>query len=369
MRMLQSILFATDFRPASLAAEGAAVQLAGAFGSKVWPLHVLESLPGWPVALHEQREQVRPLLDEVARRLAAHKVAVAEPVVAIGPPVDTIVRRARDTDADLVLIGAGEKSRFGEFRSGPIAEAVLQQATAPVLAIVPTEPPPRFKTLLCPVDLSEISVRAVDNAIRLARALLARVVVMTVVPEVSWVTAAVASGALAGAREAHAEAWRADFHRFVQKTDWSGVSWSPDIRYGRPPEQIAAAIRDHSADLLVMGSTGRTGLVRALLGSTTRRVLRDLPCSLLVVKDEDVVEEIFEEDLQHIAVLQAEGRGLLRAGDYAQAVRRFRQALARDPFRTEILEELAEACDRSGQTAEADRCRRRLSRLREPQPA
>ena len=40
-----------------------------------------------------------------------------------------------------------------------------------------------------------------------------------------------------------------------------------------------------------MGATGRTGLAQILLGSTTRRLLRQLPCSLLTVKQEDVLDE------------------------------------------------------------------------------
>jgi nucleotide-binding universal stress UspA family protein len=50
--MLQSILLATDFRPASEQAAEVAVRLASAFGSRVNLLHVLEPLPSWPVALH-----------------------------------------------------------------------------------------------------------------------------------------------------------------------------------------------------------------------------------------------------------------------------------------------------------------------------
>jgi nucleotide-binding universal stress UspA family protein len=363
MRMLQSLLFATDFRPASRAAEQVAVRLASVFGSRVAPLHVLEPLPGWPVALHEQNEQVRPLLDEVAGRLAGAKVEVAVPRVVVAPAADAILRAARETDADLILIGAGEQSPHGQFRAGPVAEAVVQQADAPVLAVRPGEPGPQLRTLLCPVDLSAASRQALDNAVRLAGPLGARLVVLTVVPEVGWLSAATASGRLAGAREQYAQAWREDFQRFVQKADWSSVPWTPEVRYGQPHEQIAAAARDHAADLLVMGSTGRSGLVRVLLGSTTRRVLRELPCSLLVVKGEDVVEETFEEDVRHVEVLLAEGRGLLEAGSFEQAAVRFRQALARDPFHPGALGGLAAACDRMGRQEEAERCRRRLRRL------
>lgn len=58
----------------------------------------------------------------------------------------------------------------------------------------------------------------------------------------------------------------------------------------------------------MMGATGRTGLLQVLVGSTTRRLLRALPCSLLKVKQEDVVEKLFEADLRKIVSLMSEGR-------------------------------------------------------------
>jgi len=51
--------------------------------------------------------------------------------------------------------------------------------------------------------------------------------------------------------------------------------------YGRG---IAAYAKQHHADLLVLGTQGRTNLRYALLGSTTERVLNELPCSALAVK-------------------------------------------------------------------------------------
>jgi nucleotide-binding universal stress UspA family protein len=58
------------------------------------------------------------------------------------------------------------------------------------------------------------------------------------------------------------------------------------VRYGVPQEEIAAAAKELGSDLIIMGATGRTGLVQVLLGSTTRRLMRVMPCSLLTVKQD-----------------------------------------------------------------------------------
>jgi len=55
-------------------------------------------------------------------------------------------------------------------------------------------------------------------------------------------------------------------------------------RWGRG---IAAYAKEHRADLLVLGTQGKTNLRYALLGSTAERVLRELPCSALAAKPAD----------------------------------------------------------------------------------
>jgi nucleotide-binding universal stress UspA family protein len=49
------------------------------------------------------------------------------------------------------------------------------------------------------------------------------------------------------------------------------------------------AIHDTKPDLLVMGSQGKTGLTRIIMGSTTEKVIREMPCSVITVKQEHVI--------------------------------------------------------------------------------
>ncbi|HEY8504002.1 MAG TPA: universal stress protein, partial [Gemmataceae bacterium] len=150
MSALQSILLATDFRPASKEAARVAARLASAFGSRVSLLHVIEPLPSWPVAVELFQDQAEGLLRELADELAAQGVAVTDPILAVGPAGDTIVQKAQELDVDLILIGAGEESRFERYSPGPVAEEVLEMAPQPVLAVRPGGPPLRFQKILCP---------------------------------------------------------------------------------------------------------------------------------------------------------------------------------------------------------------------------
>jgi nucleotide-binding universal stress UspA family protein len=57
-----------------------------------------------------------------------------------------------------------------------------------------------------------------------------------------------------------------------------------DVRVGRPEEAIVESAKDHGADLIIMGSHGKTGLERLLVGSVSERVIGSAECPVLVVK-------------------------------------------------------------------------------------
>ncbi len=362
MRKLHSILLATDFRPASDEAAKVAVQLVSTFDSRVTVLHVLEPVPHGQVAEHIQRNVAAEQLRELVGRLSEN-VAIADSFVVTGPPADTIVQKANAIDADLILIGAGERSRFDRFSMGPVATAVLEHAPQPVLAVRPGEPAVRFRKILCPVDQSGASARGLRNAIRLARAHGGELVILTVVPEVSWLSAAWETGQLADAKAEHECKWLEEFERFLAGIPTHNVTATKEVRHGSPHQQIVTAARDHQADVIVMGATGRTGLVRVLLGSTTRRLLEHLPCSILTVKDEDAVEEKFDAELRLIHRLMDEGRELLASGGHEAALAKFRQVLSYNPFHAEAITGQAEAHEKLGHHDLAEYYRRRVQSL------
>ena len=85
------------------------------------------------------------------------------------------------------------------------AEAVIQRSRQAVLAVFPGASEESFKKILCPIDHSATSRRGLKNAIRLAQALGSELTVLTVVPDVSWLSAAVEAGdfAIGGEQSGH----------------------------------------------------------------------------------------------------------------------------------------------------------------------
>jgi nucleotide-binding universal stress UspA family protein len=61
----------------------------------------------------------------------------------------------------------------------------------------------------------------------------------------------------------------------------------PEVRFGKPHEAIAEAARNLNASLVVISTHGYSGIKRAVLGSTTERVVRTAPCPVLVVRENE----------------------------------------------------------------------------------
>ena len=362
MRQLKSILLPIDFRMASNAAARVAASLGRTFGSRLTVLHVVDTTPHSADLLPHLLENGHRLLQRFREEYTL-KCTVGDASVVPGSPAERILRMAEATDVDLILLGAGEPTYGEPFAMGPVAEAVMQHARQPVLAVRPDQPPLAFCRILCPIDCSSASRRALNNAIRLARTFGGRLTVATVIPDLIPIAAVKET---MGAFDAqHQQAWRTHFEEFLKGFDFADVEYAADVRRGIPHRQIVAAAKERDCDLIVMGATSRTGFLRFMLGSVARRVLRDLPCSILAVHDEDLIlEDLTEDDIHTNNLLYIEAEALLKADVLEAALAKLDQVLARNPFHVPALEGRAAACDRLGQWERGTRCRQRAEVLR-----
>jgi universal stress protein A len=142
-------------------------------------------------------------------------------------------------------------------------------------------PKPTFRSILCPVDFSTPSRRALQVATTLADRLAARVTVLYVDDPLLSEAARMAFDERSLARTADA-----DLRRFVQAAVGT-VKRPRAIAYenvsGQPAREIERAVRRTSADMIVMGTHGRSGANKLVFGSTTEAVLRKSRVPVLAV--------------------------------------------------------------------------------------
>lgn len=142
----------------------------------------------------------------------------------------------------------------------------------------------KIELILCPTDFSDCSRAAVEFARELAAQLGARLRLVHVfqLPQyVGWedgMTLAAASAQFLTDLRARADA---DLRQVAQRCRDAGVQTEAELVEGVPYQQIAQM--SESADLVVMGTHGRTGLPRVVLGSVAERVVRLAKCPVVSV--------------------------------------------------------------------------------------
>jgi nucleotide-binding universal stress UspA family protein len=136
-------------------------------------------------------------------------------------------------------------------------------------------------TFLCPVDFSPPSDRALAYARDLAAALGARLHVVHV-NELPFYALASGASALGPAFAIRAES---EIHREITKRAESveGVQTTTEVVEGTPHEEIVRLAAEHAATLIVMGTHGRRGVARVLIGSVAERVVRTSIVPVLTV--------------------------------------------------------------------------------------
>jgi nucleotide-binding universal stress UspA family protein len=152
-----------------------------------------------------------------------------------------------------------------------------------------------FRHILCPTDLSPVG----NSAVRVAYAIAdAGVTVHLLYVMAPAELAALAQGQWAPAymptpeeRRAAEEKVRAQLRRLVPPESLEeGTRTETHVLHGYPiAERIESAAREHNADVVVMGTHGRTGIGRLVLGSVATEVLRRRGLSVLLVHDDRVV--------------------------------------------------------------------------------
>ena len=139
-----------------------------------------------------------------------------------------------------------------------------------------------IKKILCPVDGSDSSKKALEMALVMAGCARASVIVLEVIEEF---------GPLPGYYEAAppgAEriAWVSEqrFEKVHPVLDETNVQWERKIVEGYAAEQICEIAAKESCDLIVIGSRGLNPVARFLVGSVSDRVVHHAPCSVTVVR-------------------------------------------------------------------------------------
>jgi nucleotide-binding universal stress UspA family protein len=175
-----------------------------------------------------------------------------------------------------------------------------------------------FKHILCPIDFSDTSIRALTYATAFAARYGARLEVMHVVPgfEERVPLETGRANDSGGGPVSHDDVLAA-LRRSLQEAGATGLNTTVLAYEGRPHALIAHRAQAQPADLLVMGSHGRSGFNRLLLGSVTEKVLRTVSCPVLTVPPAVSAERATEVTFKRILCAMDYSPSALKALRYA----------------------------------------------------
>jgi len=282
MANYRKILVAYD--GSATARNGLAVACHLAKEDKSW-IKVLTVLPGYAgdlelVGISNIKETIEgpgeKLLDE-AQEIADHEDVHILKNMTQGEPYEKIVHVADDENCDLIVMGRRGQHQLERELVGSVTARVIGYTGKDVL-VVPDGATLSRKNILLATDGSSNSESAEDRAIELAKNQAATLTAISVVytnDEYMALAPGVVEDLVHRAKEKLAAT--------VRRGGEAGVDIHTVVREGEAFEAITSLAREKEIDLIVMGSHGRQGLQRLLMGSVTERTIGYAPCPVLVV--------------------------------------------------------------------------------------
>ena len=208
-----------------------------------------------------------------------------------GATVQAILDEAKSLPADLIVLGTHGRGGLDRMVLGSVAEKVLRKATAPVLTVPPPVSAPAadalviFKRILCPIDFSESSMKALSYGVSLAQEADAQLLVMHAIEGFSDLVHWKQPNPLVleYLRISEKEAL-AQLRSAIPKEASTWCQPEEVLATGKAYREILRVARECDVHLIVMGVHGRNPLDLIFLGSTTNQVVRAATCPVLTLR-------------------------------------------------------------------------------------
>ena len=293
---LNTIVIGTSLTSESDAIVRTGAAIARTARATTWLLHAY-SLPAFPPELASVGGQcvevesaaLRERMLQQAEKAGITRLEDFTPeaaVLVLGSPYREIVKLARRLEADLIVVGASEGRPIQQALLGSTADRVVRKTPCPVL-VVRSEaqfPPSR---VLIPVDLSPVSALALRCGLAFLRDVGDRPAEKEALFVLNPLEVAGSLQFTPGQIERFADT---ELRRFVDENAPAPGGVGHRVLAGYPREEILAAMADGPVDLAILGTHGRSGFERLMIGSVAAEVLERAGCNVLIVPPTSTVK-------------------------------------------------------------------------------
>ena len=291
MSQLKRIIVGHDLRAGGDKALRSAAVLARRCGAALRLVHVIEPQHSYqrishpltsPYTLEEIAQKTGARLQRLAAGPGLEQLQVEYEVRTGKPFVELIIAR-RAWQADLMVVGSASQPEVHFL--GSTSERVVRKAMVPVMVakkLLGAEP----KILLLPTDFSDCAKKAAKEALMLTESFSGRVVFLHVVDLYPLYGVAYAEefGVSAPLPPPAPELIESEWQDFLSGLPLETVEWEKYTKEGDAATTILQEAEQKQADLIVMGTHGRTGLEYMLLGSVAEKIVRRADCPVLTIR-------------------------------------------------------------------------------------
>ncbi len=226
-------------------------------------------------------------LEERVVELTGRKPSDFTIVVDNGSPDSEILGSAEENEASMIVVSSRGLTGVERLLLGSVAERVVRYAHCPVLVARPHE---KTHRILAATDFSDPSLPAVELAGEMSRSFGMKATILhslDIIPSpVVGFTVPFGGTAIAPPPEVLTKAREGVASMLKDLVEQYDVKGDYEVIEGNPGPSIVQAAEDHNADLVIMGTRGRTGLPRLAFGSVAETVVRNAHCSVLIVRAE-----------------------------------------------------------------------------------
>lgn len=352
MKQLEKILVPIDVNADSKDQLNAALEIARTYNSELIVMYVLSE-----DVIHNNIKEIlmhaiTDSLNKAKEALRKAGIRVKEPVIEIGKPIDKILKMAVTEEVNLIIIGAGIKSKEEQFKLGNTAEKLIRHSDTPVF-VVKSDIQTKITNILCPVDFSDNSRLALKNAILLSERFEASLKILSVLEPISSISHRIYVD-LEKENTHRLKQYENDMGQFIEEFDLNHINHTIEIQTGIVHEQILKTINEYHHDLLVMGTTGRSGLQRILMGSVAEKVVRKAPCSFITIKMQDIIQKKFDHNVKEVESHFKTANDFAAKGNHIEAICHYKICLQINNMYIPAIYKLAEVHRTTGDSAKAD---------------
>lgn len=262
-------------------------------------------------------------LDSLEKNIDGIEVSLKS--VDFANPLENIIKYSRIENANVILLSPLLHKDKSDKTISALVQKIVRKSEKPVW-IAKDSQNEQIKTILCPVDFSDASARALKNTLLMVKKHKAKIIILnTYLPY--FISSLRIEVDLKKENENLKTLHQQEMNSFLKQFSLEGVDHSILIKDGDTNQIINNIALEKNLDLIIIGTTGKNNFGKLLIGGVTEKLIREMPCSIITTKSSDIVNLRLENETNDIELINKLAQDQFNNGDYKAAIESYELCL------------------------------------------